>query len=1128
MLGPALRLCLVGTLLLGTTVAGKTVWEQRDGILSWVASIQQQLSSGSGAGTTQAASDVPMRPVSFLREHAVSRVSTVSAAPRTGQSASGVAPARRADSVAPARVADAARPAAARWTADLASRAAAPAVSRQKSVVSAPASPARASASAVPVPAAIGGGAFVWQGGSLTANWTNGGNWVGNTAPAPGASADIAFTSTPTTATASTVDTNYTINSLAFQTGTPAYTIGNDNTTLTINSGGITDASANQQNLQVTIALGAAQTWNVSDPNGLLYVQAGITGTGGITKTGPGTLGFGGSGTPNDFGTLTVSQGTVQLDKDGSINALSGNLVIGNATNPGAAGSVVVQLFNPDQTGTYAIGPSNTDVTIYADGLYNQTGVAGNDIRNLTMTGGEVRLGSSFFMVNSITTNASATSALISSTSFTDNLEAVNGSTITANVARGTATYDLDVQAGFSVNSEANGTLTTLVKNGTGVMRLAGTENDGFAVTLNTGTLALASDTALGNTAFPGDANSVPSTFTLAGGTVTADGGDRTIANPIALTGSATIGASLDGTPRAISFTGTTTLTGSQTLTVNNTAATTFAAVDLNGANTLTVAGTGNTTISGAITDESMGGSLIQNGTGTLTLTGASTYTGITYVNAGTLTFGNGGSLTNSADFRVQGGAALTIGDGGSMTIGNLSVGVSPDGVGSVMQTGGSVTTVNAGSNVEVGVYGTGSYALSDGTLSTDRLTVGLFADGTFTMSGGSVTAGLVEAGGDNAVVGTITQSAGMVTVGSSGVQLALVGTSSSGASSQGTYNLAGGTLNTPNVTGGPGTSTFRFNGGFLQASASDNPGAASNPSTFFSGVTHAYVGTVGAFIDTNGFNVTVASSLSPDPANGNSTDGGLTKEGSGTLTLTANNTYAGTTLVDYGALMVNNVAVKAGDSGTGSGPVYVGQGAWLGGTGTIGGSVTVGGYPPTTSQVNGVQPQVSAGAGTLTPGVAVGGVSTPGRLTINGNLTFASGTSVLEADIAGANAGTGYDQVRVGGNLTLAGMLTLTTGAGFTPTFGEKFYLFDLTGTGTVSGTFDGFAQGSLVTDSAGNEYVINYFDHDPADTSNLLLNDVSLMAVSGVPEPGTWALLGLGGAGLLGLTLCRRSMRA
>ncbi len=141
-----------------------------------------------------------------------------------------------------------------------------------------------------------------------------------------------------------------------------------------------------------------------------------------------------------------------------------------------------------------------------------------------------------------------------------------------------------------------------------------------------------------------------------------------------------------------------------------------------------------------------------------------------------------------------------------------------------------------------------------------------------------------------------------------------------------------------------------------------------------------------------------------------------------------------------------------------------------------------------------------------------------PGRLTINGSLTFTSGTSVLEADIAGANAGTGYDQVVVGGKLTLAGTLTLTHGGGFTPTPGEKFYLFEDTGSAAVSGTFDGLPQGSMVTDSAGNEYVISYTDSAGDGTAG---NDVSLQWPC--PSRRTWAACGLGVA-VVGLALRRR----
>lgn len=123
-----------------------------------------------------------------------------------------------------------------------------------------------------------------------------------------------------------------------------------------------------------------------------------------------------------------------------------------------------------------------------------------------------------------------------------------------------------------------------------------------------------------------------------------------------------------------------------------------------------------------------------------------------------------------------------------------------------------------------------------------------------------------------------------------------------------GTYNLNGGTLTTTAVLRGSGSATFNFNGGTLAASA-DN-------SNFVGGLTTANVRGGGAVIDTNGFNVTISQGLAHSTLAGDAaTDGGLTKNGAGTLMLTGANTYTGPTTINAGTLAVASSASIGGSS---------------------------------------------------------------------------------------------------------------------------------------------------------------------------------------------------------------------
>ena len=119
---------------------------------------------------------------------------------------------------------------------------------------------------------------------------------------------------------------------------------------------------------------------------------------------------------------------------------------------------------------------------------------------------------------------------------------------------------------------------------------------------------------------------------------------------------------------------------------------------------------------------------------------------------------------------------------------------------------------------------------------------------------------------------------------------------------------LNGGTL----ITGGftktktAQTNSIAYNGGVLKAAMNN---AAFLPA--FNFATNA-VQAGGAVIDDGGFAITIAAPLTHDPALGATTDGGLTKFGTGTLTLSGSNSYSGPTLVNAGTLALSMVGLPA------------------------------------------------------------------------------------------------------------------------------------------------------------------------------------------------------------------------
>jgi autotransporter-associated beta strand protein len=158
--------------------------------------------------------------------------------------------------------------------------------------------------------------------------------------------------------------------------------------------------------------------------------------------------------------------------------------------------------------------------------------------------------------------------------------------------------------------------------------------------------------------------------------------------------------------------------------------------------------------------------------------------------------------------------------------------------------------------------------------------------------------------------------------------------------------------------------------------------------------------------------------------------DGGLSKHGAGTLTLTG---VAGTTTIMDGTLVVDGVI-----GGAGADTVTVADTATLAGSGTINASVVV-------------EP-----GGTIAPGSGTASLAT-------GDLTLSAGSTYL-VQVNGPAAGTDYDQLDVAGTADLGGA-TLSLTLDITPEPDDRFVIVKNDGTDAVAGTLNGLAEGALLT---------------------------------------------------------------
>jgi autotransporter-associated beta strand protein len=513
-----------------------------------------------------------------------------------------------------------------------------------------------------------------------------------------------------------------------------------------------------------------------------------------LIKAGGGTLVLSGSGANTYTGTTTVNAGELDLNKTAGVNAIAGNIVIGDGT-----GTDTLKLLASNQIA------DTSDMTLSAGG----TPVF--DLNNFSET------------IDGLSSTNTSASVLLGS---------------------GTLTVGANDEPSFSFSGVISGTGGSLVKTGTGTLTLTGTNTFTGGLSIKKGTVLLNNASGAGSGAI--------TLGNSAGGSATLLANSFTIANAINLgtsaVGTLTLGnngtgtqpiysgaIALNGDNLVISTTGgngnsNTTLTGGITGTgnliintsgTNNAPSTIISTTAVNNSGTITNSGTnGTTTISAAvgsnvtgITENSTGSSLTVSGGLTVNSSVGTTLTNSNASGSALLTLSGG--VTGTGNLILKNNSSIADGITLSTTSVNNTGTITNSGTG----TGNTLISAAIGSNVtnvtqnsatsSLVLSGTNTYGTT--TISAGTLQIGNGGtSGTLGSGGVTDNGALVFNRSDALSVSNLISSTGSVTQAGSGTTTLTAANTYSGATT-----VSGGTLLANNSTGSAtGTGLVTVNSG--------------------------------------------------------------------------------------------------------------------------------------------------------------------------------------------------------------------------------------------------------------------------------------------------------------------------
>jgi autotransporter-associated beta strand protein len=706
-----------------------------------------------------------------------------------------------------------------------------------------------------------------------------------------------------------------------------------------------------------------------------------ITGTGGITKTGSGTL---------VINARSTNSGTTRLN-DGTLRAQTQTSALG-------AGTLQLNQGTLELAGAGAVNFArnttvNGDVTIKSDKLANGAGVTHTlgtlaiGAQTLTIDkGGFVTSGTAGVTFGATTLSGDSTFRVASGAQLTLGALTSGGSRTITKADAGTLIF----------NQAAGGAVTagsSLVVNG-GIAQInsatALTSGNSYGVVVN-------STTDSGTAAF--NLNNINHTI----GTLTF-GGARAGANAInsVATGTGTLTLGGNVTYDATNHPGGATIAGKLGLGANR---------------TFTVGDSSNTAAELSISAVVSGGGfgITKSGTGTLVLSGTNTYTGATAISQGTLqlnanapsaadgTLGNSATAVTLNDANTGANATgLLIGTSGvtvarAITVANSGTGTTTLG-GNFATAGTSSFTGNVTLNkaTTFAAEGASNIAFSTGAISgTGNITK--TGDGTLTLSGNNstftgaiaVTAGTLNAQGSTNALGTGTTG----TTVSSGASLALQG----GLSFyNGPLSLAGtGVSGVGALTNVSGSNTWN-NTGTNAVSLSDHATIGSQTGTL----------TIGAARPT--FTI---SGHTPPTETSYVTLGSKTLTFSGTGAVVVNDRIQDFSGQTAGTSYLNASAVAYKPETTASGNIIVN----MSGAGSVTYAANANTYTGTTTVQAGTLILATKG-GTAAPHDGV----TDSFHAINGPLTIGSNSGITTATVQLGNGGVANELIGIGSTVTL------------------------------------------------------------------------------------------------------------